>query len=135
MKYRCLTKSSHKYARYGGRGITVHPPWVESFELFYDYIGDPPSAKHSLDRIDNNGNYEPGNVRWATPHQQRVNQEGGTRDIIYEGKTYSLTDAAAKFGMTKHTLFKRLERGWDIEAALTRPVRTVKRSVTKATDL
>ena len=62
------------YEIYGGRGITVHPAWRKSFQAFYDYIGDKPSPIHSLDRIESDGNYEPGNVRWATPLQQNLNQ-------------------------------------------------------------
>ena len=128
MKYRCTNPNSHKYPRYGGRGITVCDEWLESFQAFYDHIGDAPTPKHSLDRIDNDGNYEPGNVRWATPHQQRVNQENGTRELKFNGEVYTLTGAAKKFGMAKWTLFRRLDRGWGVERALTTPVRKLRKS-------
>jgi len=73
MKGRCLNPNHHAYADYGGRGIAVYGPWVESFEAFYEYMGPMPGPGYSIDRYpDNDGNYEPGNVRWATaPEQQR----------------------------------------------------------------
>lgn len=74
MKNRCLNPNDKRYDRYGGRGIKVHPEWIESFEAFYAFMGKRPS-NHSLDRYpDNDGNYEPGNVRWATAIEQRRNQ-------------------------------------------------------------
>jgi len=77
MKQRCYNKNRRDYYLYGGRGIIVCNEWRTSFEAFLEDMGEAPSNKHSLDRIDVNGIYKPGNCRWATPHQQRVNQ----RDI------------------------------------------------------
>jgi hypothetical protein len=71
---RCENPASKDFALYGGRGITVAADWRHDFAAFYRDIGPRPGPGHSLDRIDVNGNYKPGNVRWATPHQQRVNQ-------------------------------------------------------------
>ena len=72
---RCNNPNNPHYHRYGGRGIRVHPLWEKDFLAFEDYIGPRPSPEHSIDRYpDNNGNYEPGNVRWATPHQQQSNR-------------------------------------------------------------
>ena len=74
MKKRCLNPTRGKWKRdYLDRGITIHPEWINSFEAFYAHIGDPPSSKHSLDRIENNDSYVPGNVRWATAREQRLN--------------------------------------------------------------
>lgn len=73
MKYRCMNVTCPAYKDYGGRGIRVHPQWISSFEQFFHDVGPRPSPRHTLDRINNDGNYEPGNVRWATWHQQRVN--------------------------------------------------------------
>lgn len=74
MKQRCHNPNQPHYGRYGGRGIQVCERWRNSFADFYADMGDPPGPGYSLDRIDNNGNYEPGNVRWATLAEQRKNQ-------------------------------------------------------------
>ena len=72
--HRCYNKKCKQYPHYGGRGIKVCDRWRESFEAFLDDVGSPPSSKHSLDRINVNGDYEPGNVRWATSKQQSLNK-------------------------------------------------------------
>lgn len=74
IKARCFNPKNDKYAYYGGRGITMAPEWIDDYEAFLSHIGRRPSPEHSVDRIDNDGNYEPGNVRWATPLQQRHNR-------------------------------------------------------------
>jgi len=74
MKDRCLNHNSRLYAYYGGRGITIHPTWVKDFSAFLSSVGERPSPSHSLDRIDNDGNYEPGNVKWSTAKEQIHNR-------------------------------------------------------------
>jgi hypothetical protein len=74
MKYRCLNPNSKDYYMYGAKGISIYDKWIESFEEFFEHIGLKPSSQHSLDRINPLGNYEPGNVRWATAREQRINQ-------------------------------------------------------------
>lgn len=74
IKARCLNPNHRAYADYGGRGITVHETWVNDFVAFLDHVGPRPSRRHSLDRIDNNRGYEPGNVRWASPKRQNNNR-------------------------------------------------------------
>lgn len=76
MKQRCLNPNHAAYENYGGRGITVCQQWVESFETFLADVGCKPDPDLTLDRIDNDGNYEPGNIRWATRSQQNSNQRG-----------------------------------------------------------
>ena len=73
-KQRCYNKKTHNYYRYGGRGITMFEGWINDFNAFYQYLGPCPSKSHSIDRINNNLGYEPGNVRWATSTQQANNR-------------------------------------------------------------
>lgn len=73
MRRRCYDPKNASYERYGGRGITVCERWM-TFENFYADIGDPPTPDHSIDRIDNNGNYEPGNCKWSTATEQQLNR-------------------------------------------------------------
>jgi hypothetical protein len=74
MRQRCSNPNKPEWERYGGRGITVCPEWQESFEAFYAHVGDPPPGRYSIDRMDNNRGYEPGNVRWATDKEQAANK-------------------------------------------------------------
>lgn len=74
MKARCTKPNDKSFANYGGRGIRVCDAWQESFAAFFADVGARPSRKHSIDRVDNDGNYEPGNVRWATRSEQNANQ-------------------------------------------------------------
>ena len=84
MWMRCTQETYVRFKDWGGRGITVCEEW-RVFEPFFEYVGPRPSLRHSIDRIDNDGNYEPGNVHWATPSQQRRNRrdcqriDGGQR--------------------------------------------------------
>jgi hypothetical protein len=78
IKGRCFGENSPSWKRYGGRGITMYGPWIDDFEAFREYVaqhlGAKPSDGHSIDRIENDGSYEPGNIRWATSAQQARNR-------------------------------------------------------------
>ena len=82
MKNRCSNQNSQHWPRYGGRGIKVCPEWIDSFEEFFEHVGLRPSPQHSLDRINPDGHYEPGNVRWATPKEQRNNRSTAPRGEV-----------------------------------------------------
>lgn len=85
MKNRCCNVNNVSYRNYGGRGITVCDEWKNDFQAFYDYVSDLPhfgEKGYTLDRINNDGNYEPSNVRWATAKEQRSNQ----RKVLYYGE-------------------------------------------------
>ena len=121
IKERCFNKNEKSYVNYGARGITMHPDWINSFESFYEHVGDKPSAKHSIDRIDNNGNYEPGNVRWATQKEQVNNQR---RNVMFShnGHVLNIRQWAEKTGLKYQTIYSRLTKyNWPVEKALTEP--------------
>lgn len=79
IRHRCLNENCSAWKNYGGRGIKICDEWINSFEAFYKHIGDPPTLKHSVDRIDNDGNYAPGNVRWATAKEQANNKRNSKK--------------------------------------------------------
>ncbi len=122
MIYRCHTASCAAFPRYGGRGIKVCQRWLDSFEAFLADVGPLPSPKHSLDRYpDNDGDYRPGNVRWATKKEQAYNRRDN-RPLFYKGTTRALCEWATLFNIHKATLHGRLRRGWTIAETLeTRP--------------
>ena len=120
MKDRCGRKSHPHYARYGGRGIAICKPWL-SFENFYADMGDPPSTQHSIDRIDNDGPYEPGNCRWVTAKQQARNR-CNNRLLTHNGKTLCLAGWSESTGILNTTIRERLRRRWTTKEALETPV-------------
>lgn len=119
---RCFDKNNPSYERYGGRGITVFPLWKRSFTEFLNYIGPRPGTGYSIDRINNDGNYEPGNVKWSTQKEQCRNKKG-TRNITYNGKIQCITAWAEEVGIGSETLRRRLQKGWTIERAIEQPLR------------
>lgn len=131
MQTRCSNGRQPGWKNYGGRGITVCEKW-QDFPAFFADMGPKPSPAHSIDRIDNDGNYEPGNCRWATRSEQYQNSrqtmnKRNNRFFTHDGKTQILADWARSCGVTKATIRERLERGWSLERALTSPATPVRR--------
>jgi len=120
MKQRCLDQKSKTYPDYGGRGIRVCERWIESFEDFLADVGIRPSDRHSIDRIDNDGHYEPGNVRWATRAEQQRNRRTN-RWITVNGETRVLEDRATLRGIAPTVISGRLKDGWTPEGAVMTP--------------
>lgn len=132
MKRRCSGLSnSPGDASYTKRGITVCERWRDSFQNFYDDMGERPSNKHSIDRINNDGNYEPSNCRWATMEEQQNNRSNNTI-VEYGGRKQTVTRWAREFGMKPDVLSARLHRyKMSVEEALTKEVREVKNKCPK----
>lgn len=105
LKERCLDPNNINYKNYGGRGICVYPEWINSYESFLDYIGRAPSKDYSIDRINNNGNYEPGNVKWSTRDEQIENRRN-TIFLMTGGKLMSLSKASKMLDI-KHDALRR----------------------------
>lgn len=121
LRERCSEPSDPNFRNYGGRGIKVCPAWDHSFAQFLHDVGRRPSPRHSIDRINNDGHYEPGNVRWATQSEQNSNKRG-QYPLTYKGETMLLTHWARRLGMRQCVLRQRIvELGWDVERALTTP--------------
>lgn len=109
MKVRCLNPKYPKYHMYGGRGITIHQAWIDSFPEFLRYMGYRPRGT-SLDRIDVNGNYEPGNVRWATYKQQARNQQKSSY-LTLNGETKHIREWADEIGVTPTSIKSFMKTG------------------------
>lgn len=120
MRQRCGNPKSNKYKWYGARGIGVHPAW-DSFENFLRDMGERPSGM-TLDRLDNNGNYGPGNCKWATKIQQ-MNNMRTNRIVTVSGTKMTMAEASRKWKVPVRTLWARLNAGWDEEDAVKRSVR------------
>lgn len=122
MKQRCYNPKCSQFKNYGGRGIKVCDRWLESFQNFVDDMGLKPEGL-SIDRINNDGDYEPGNCRWATSTEQRNNQRT-CRPLTFNGITKPLRDWAQEYGIHEMTLHHRIVKGWDAGQAITTPVNT-----------
>jgi hypothetical protein len=116
MIQRCTNPNNPRYARYGGRGIAVCERW-RSFESFLQDMGPRPEGK-TLDRVNVDGDYEPGNCRWATPAEQNRNMKRN-RVLEWNGRSLCVCDWAKQLGISPITLRSRLRLGWTVEQALT----------------
>jgi hypothetical protein len=122
MIQRCNNPNNCNYENYGARGISVCKEWLR-FERFISDMGERPSNKHSIDRLDNDGDYTPQNCEWRTAKQQRSNT---SRNVFYTygGETMTISQWAEKMRCNKNTLRERIVKlGWSIEKAITTPVK------------
>lgn len=119
MRRRCNQPTHHRWGNYGGRGIKICERW-SSFKNFLADMGERPDGT-TLDRFPNNdGNYEPGNVRWATAIDQSNNRRTN-RFLTFQGKTMTIVQWAKNLGMSRQGLGTRLQNGWTTEQALSTP--------------
>jgi hypothetical protein len=122
MRYRCANPSARYYHIYGGRGIKVCDRWLHSFENFALDMGARPTPRHTLDRIDVEGDYSPENCRWATPKEQGRNVRKNI-NVTIDGVTQCVSAWCEMFGVPATRTIARLHRGWPIERALFDPAR------------
>lgn len=117
MKGRCNNPNNSEYPRYGGRGIKVCKRWMDAFENFFADMGERPGSGYSIERRDNNGNYEPSNCKWATRIEQ-ANNRRTSRFITFRGRRQTLTqwcrELGLKFDLSRH----RLNAGWSTQKVL-----------------
>jgi len=123
MRQRCLNPNFPKYPRYGARGITICPEW-DDFWTYVSDVGQCPSPGLTLDRVNNDGDYEPGNIRWATQKQQANNRgpRWDRRDMTLNGVTHTQAEWSRLLGIDQCTLHRRRKYGWSDERILTTPL-------------
>ncbi len=124
MKQRCSNENDPNYRRYGGRGISVCERWLgeQGFVNFLADMGPRPSDEHSVDREDNDGNYEPSNCYWATDTEQ-ANNKSSNRKMTYNGETLNQAEWCRRTGIHQATMNNRLKSGWTDEEAIGTPTR------------
>lgn len=119
MKTRCYNKTSEPYKNYGGRGIKIYKNWLEDVTLFFDWaMQNGYKEGLEIERIDNNGDYEPANCRFSTCIEQ-ANNRRTNKFIEYNGIRLTMSQWSAKLGMSRHGVKGRLNKGWPVERALT----------------
>lgn len=126
MIQRCCNPQSNSYCRYGARGIMVCERWRRSYADFLADVGRKPTPAHSLDRIDNDGHYAPGNVRWATRSEQGRNTRTN-RHITIGGVTRTLAEWCELTGLSGPTIPYRIRMGWP-ESEWLRPAQIQRRN-------
>lgn len=110
IKTRCYNTNIKAFKDYGGRGIRVCDRWLSSFDDFLVDMGKRPSKNHSIDRINNDGNYEPGNCRWATRKEQAVNKRN-TVVVEIDGVIKNLQEWSREYDITPSTIYLRIRAG------------------------
>lgn len=126
MTQRCINHNHQYYHNYGGRGIKICQRW-RKFKNFIEDMGEPPTKKHSIDRIDNDGNYCKSNCRWATKKQQNRNSRRNHL-VTYKNKTQCISAWAEETGISATVIRWRLKYNWSTPKTLTTPVRNNRRS-------
>lgn len=123
MKQRCNYKKHIGYERYGGRGIGICDEWNNSYESFKDWaMFSGYEDNLTIDRINNDGNYEPNNCRWVD-HRSQANNRRYNKKLSYKGEVLTISEWAEKLGVNKSTLSMRLRSGWSVEDTLEKTVR------------
>ena len=123
---RCHNPNNKDYPNYGGRGIEVYPLWRDSFEAFYFMMGDKPEPHYTIERIDHNGNYEPGNVKWLPKEEQSLNKRDNV-NLTIDGVTKTVSQWAVDSPVSGFTIYKRIDRGWSPKRAVFTPSRKRKK--------
>lgn len=116
---RCTNPNATHYKSYGGRGVLICERWRE-FENFIADMGTRPTVRHSIERVNVNGNYDPSNCKWALPDEQARNRRN-VRQIEYNGEVKTIADWARAIKVSERCLGMRLRSGWSVEKALTTP--------------
>lgn len=111
MKSRCLNPRNTGFKDYGGRGITICAEW-ETFECFWQDMGDTWQEGLSIDRIETNGNYEPSNCKWSTPKEQGNNRRTNVMVTLPDGRRMTVTQAADEHGVDRRAVYSRIRYGW-----------------------
>lgn len=123
MKQRTSNPNTPNYKNYGARGITVCKRWLDSFSDFLADMGPKPSRRHTIERNETDGNYEPDNCYWALPIVQSNNKRNN-KVLEFNGERKTATEWARAFKIRPGTLFMRLRKSnWSVERALTTPVK------------
>lgn len=123
MKQRCRNPNCQIFKYYGGRGIKVCERWIQSFQNFLDDMGPRPAKGYQLDRIDNDGNYEPGNVRWVSNKVQSRNKRSNVFIPMPNGESMCVNDAAKILGISSRGLGQRVQAGLTGDALIAPPMR------------
>ena len=120
MRSRCNNPNSTGYKNYGAKGITVCKRW-DVFEKFLEDMGERPGKEYSIERIDSNKNYEPGNCRWAT-HTEQARNRSMCIKLTLDGKCQTVKEWALEVGIKRQTIERRLKLGWSEYDAVMQPV-------------
>lgn len=134
MKYRCGTSTAPNWSLYGGRGIKVCNRWQHSFENFWADMGESYKDGLSLDRVDNNRGYEPGNCAWRTPRQQCNNRRNNRMLRLATGEEITAAEASRRSGLKLKTILGRLDAGYSPDLAIDKPLRSSERGIVAGPD-